>query len=107
MTVRVGPACTACGACLITCPTRALSPAPRLPTVDAGRCTDCLACVEVCPSDAIALAPDAHFPAGSLPWSPEVPRTGEKSRRAQSSVADPTRGSALDLGGRSPARMSS
>jgi ferredoxin len=55
MTVRVGASCTACGACLLTCPAGALSPAPRRPTVDAPRCTDCLACIEVCPVDAISL----------------------------------------------------
>ena len=45
--------CTACGACLVTCPTSALVPAPRRPSVVDARCTDCLACVEVCPVDAI------------------------------------------------------
>jgi ferredoxin len=70
VTVRVGPGCTACGACLITCPTRALSPAPRRPAVDAGRCTDCLACVEVCPTDAIAVAPAFRAATGSLNPAP-------------------------------------
>jgi len=45
--------CTACGACLVTCPERALRPAPYRPAVDDDRCTDCLACLEVCPVDAI------------------------------------------------------
>lgn len=53
MTVTVSGECTACGACLITCPTTALLTAPRRPTVVDRRCTDCLACVEVCPRDAI------------------------------------------------------
>ncbi len=53
MTVVAGPRCTACGACLITCPEGALARAPFRPVVDADRCTDCLACVEVCPVDAI------------------------------------------------------
>jgi ferredoxin len=53
--VRVTAGCTACGACLVTCPERALSAAPHRPIVDPGRCTDCLACVEVCPTDAIGL----------------------------------------------------
>ena len=52
-TVVVGSACTACGACLITCPERALLAAPRRPLVVDARCTACLACVEVCPTDAI------------------------------------------------------
>jgi precorrin-8X/cobalt-precorrin-8 methylmutase len=54
VTVVIDARCTACGACLATCPERALSPAPYRPLVDAGRCTDCLACLEVCPVDAIS-----------------------------------------------------
>ena len=45
--------CTACGACLLTCPERALVAAPGRPDVVAERCTGCLACVEICPRDAI------------------------------------------------------
>ncbi len=52
-TVEVTMTCTACGACLPTCPTTALLPAPGRPIVVDGRCTGCLACVEVCPRDAI------------------------------------------------------
>jgi NAD-dependent dihydropyrimidine dehydrogenase PreA subunit len=55
MTVRVTAACTACGACLITCPTQALIPAPGRPAVRDARCIDCLACIEICPVDAIRL----------------------------------------------------
>ena len=54
MTVVIDERCTACGACLVTCPERALLPAPRRPLVVDQRCTTCLACVEVCPVDAIA-----------------------------------------------------
>ena len=53
MTVAVAERCTACGACLATCPEGALVAAPRRPEVMADRCTDCLACLEVCPVDAI------------------------------------------------------
>ena len=53
MTVTVTAACTACGACLVTCPERALVTAPHRPDVIDERCTVCLACVEVCPRDAI------------------------------------------------------
>ena len=53
MTVTVAATCTACGACLATCPERALIPAPRRPAVLDTLCTDCLACLEVCPVDAI------------------------------------------------------
>lgn len=59
-TVTISAACTGCGACLATCPERALRPARRHPLVVAGRCTACLACVEVCPAGAIhekVLAP--------------------------------------------------
>jgi Pyruvate/2-oxoacid:ferredoxin oxidoreductase delta subunit len=45
--------CTGCGACLTTCPERALVAARRHPLVLLDRCTTCLACVEVCPADAI------------------------------------------------------
>ena len=60
MTVTVAAACTACGACIVTCPERALRPAPLRPAVDDVRCTDCLACLEVCPVDAILPDRDPH-----------------------------------------------
>ncbi len=56
----VGDRCTACGACLPTCPEQALLPAPRRPVVDAAACTDCLACVEVCPVDALSTVAPPH-----------------------------------------------
>lgn len=56
-TVRIAAACTACGACLTTCPERALSPARHRPAVDDDACTLCLACLEVCPVDAITPHP--------------------------------------------------
>ncbi|MDQ1488549.1 MAG: precorrin-8X/cobalt-precorrin-8 methylmutase [Actinomycetota bacterium] len=58
MTVAVASSCTACGACLATCPERALVPAPRRPAVLDSLCTDCLACLEVCPVDAIIPVPE-------------------------------------------------
>ncbi|HEV2370022.1 MAG TPA: 4Fe-4S dicluster domain-containing protein [Acidimicrobiales bacterium] len=45
--------CTACGACLLTCPERALMPGSRRPWLVGARCTDCLACLEICPAGAI------------------------------------------------------
>lgn len=45
--------CTACGACLLTCPEHAIVPSLPL-QFRADRCTDCGECVEVCPRDAIA-----------------------------------------------------
>ena len=55
VTVAIAAGCTACGACLATCPTRALVAARLAPAVVDDRCTDCLACLEVCPVDAIRL----------------------------------------------------
>jgi cobalt-precorrin 5A hydrolase/cobalt-precorrin 5A hydrolase/precorrin-3B C17-methyltransferase len=60
--------CRGCGACLRTCPERALRPAPAtfdgpplLTLVD--RCTGCGECLEICPADAfVALA------AEEVPW---------------------------------------
>jgi Pyruvate/2-oxoacid:ferredoxin oxidoreductase delta subunit len=51
--------CQGCGACLLTCPERAIRPGhggDRRLVVLAGRCTGCGECVEVCPVDAIDLA---------------------------------------------------
>ena len=53
MSITISDSCTACGACLITCPTNALTAAPGRPALDAARCTACLACLEVCPAGAI------------------------------------------------------
>lgn len=54
MTVEIGSRCTACGACVATCPTGALVPAARRPLVVDDRCVDCLECLEVCPADAVS-----------------------------------------------------
>ncbi|MGH3872094.1 MAG: cobalamin biosynthesis protein [Pseudonocardiaceae bacterium] len=53
--LSISSACTACGACLRTCPEHALRPAPQRPVVIASRCTSCAECVEICPVDAITL----------------------------------------------------
>ena len=53
--LSISSACTACGACLRTCPERALRPAPLRPVVVAARCSSCGECVEICPTDAITL----------------------------------------------------
>ena len=57
MTVDISLACTACGACLQTCPTDALRPAPGRPAVTDDACIACLACVEVCPAGAVDPVP--------------------------------------------------
>jgi NAD-dependent dihydropyrimidine dehydrogenase PreA subunit len=45
-------ACTACGACLLTCPEHAFVVGVPLQVRD-DRCTDCGECIEICPADAI------------------------------------------------------
>lgn len=56
-TVVIDQRCTACGACLLTCPSAALQPARSRPAVLDARCTACWACVEICPRGAIRPAP--------------------------------------------------
>lgn len=53
-TVRIDARCTACGACLATCPERALVRAPGRPAVLDDACTACGACIEICPAGAIS-----------------------------------------------------
>jgi len=48
--------CTACGACLLTCPEHAITASLPL-QVKGDRCTDCGECVEICPADAIVRVP--------------------------------------------------
>jgi len=52
--VSIDDRCTACGACVITCPEGALRPAADFPLFLPRRCTGCLACVEVCPAGAVS-----------------------------------------------------
>jgi ferredoxin len=53
VTYEISSACTACGACLLTCPEHAIRPDPVALTV-LDRCSDCGECVEICPVDAIS-----------------------------------------------------
>ena len=53
--LTVTSACTACGACLLTCPEHALVPTVPL-QVRADRCTSCGECIEICPADALHFA---------------------------------------------------
>jgi ferredoxin len=48
--------CTACGACLLTCPEHAIVVGVPL-RVRADRCTSCGECVEVCPAAAVVELP--------------------------------------------------
>jgi electron transport complex protein RnfB len=65
--IAVTTACRGCGACLLTCPERAIRPAVR-DTPGAGpltvleyRCTGCGECIEVCPVDAIEFTSAFEF----------------------------------------------
>ena len=49
--------CAGCGACLLTCPERAIRPVPGGVAVLAARCTGCGDCVEICPVAAVHLDP--------------------------------------------------
>jgi MinD superfamily P-loop ATPase len=68
-TVVVDDRCTACGACLVTCPTRALVAAPFRPRVVDQRCTGCGECIEICPRGAISdatVTTGRRVPAGTV-----------------------------------------
>lgn len=75
----ISATCTACGACLRTCPEHALRPAPGRPALIAARCTSCGECVEICPTDAITLWEGRE--AAPLP----APRWGGSARSRQKS----------------------
>jgi ferredoxin len=51
MAVHITDECTACGACLETCPTGSIEEGEKYKVNDT--CTDCLACVDSCPTGAI------------------------------------------------------
>lgn len=75
---RVSAGCAGCGACLGSCPPRAVRVCPdRSPPlrVDVASCTGCGLCVEVCPADAFVEVelPAARAP-GTAPAAP-VPAT--------------------------------
>ncbi|MBC7374576.1 MAG: 4Fe-4S binding protein [Frankiales bacterium] len=59
MTYAFTADCTACGACLLTCPEHAIVAGLPL-RVREDRCTSCGECVEVCPADAILEMPADH-----------------------------------------------
>ena len=68
-------ACAGCGACIKTCPEKAIRPAPRGDgsplIVLADRCSGCAECAEVCPVSAcVEVAP-----------LPESRESGKESRR--------------------------
>lgn len=69
--------CTACGACLLTCPEHAIvASLPLLVRND--RCTSCGECVEICPADAVleVSAADPSRPPAFVPPSFVPPSFG-------------------------------
>jgi ferredoxin len=58
--------CTACGACLLTCPEHAIVASLPL-VVREDRCTSCGECVEVCPADAVLEAHPFPRDQGEMP----------------------------------------
>jgi electron transport complex protein RnfB len=75
--IVVTAACQGCGACLLTCPERAIRPARPAPGAPARLavltrwCTGCGECIEVCPADAIRSYDHECAIAG-----PDRPRNG-------------------------------
>ena len=59
--------CTACGACLLTCPEHAIVVGLPLHVRD-DRCTSCGECVEVCPADAVLEVRRPVWPAIMQSW---------------------------------------
>jgi MinD superfamily P-loop ATPase len=74
-TVVVDDRCTACGACLLTCPERALLVAPKRPATVDSLCTGCLACIEICPRDALTVT--ARIGSGQVWGGPGDPRPAQ------------------------------
>lgn len=55
--------CTGCGACVASCPEKAIG-LYDIATIVATKCTGCGACVEVCPNGAISLSDETRRAAG-------------------------------------------
>jgi MinD superfamily P-loop ATPase len=64
---HVSGRCAGCGACLLTCPQRAIRPSGGTLLIRADLCDGCGECVEVCPVDAID---EVTVPAGGLGPAP-------------------------------------
>ena len=74
VTVIIG-ACQGCGACVLTCPQRAIRPAAGAPVVVTARCDGCGECEEICPVDAITIQSPPPGRAGQ-PGAARPPGTG-------------------------------
>ena len=53
MAYKITDACTACGSCVETCPSEAISEGDPIYVIDAEACIDCAVCVDACPAEAI------------------------------------------------------
>ncbi|MEO0035461.1 MAG: hypothetical protein RLZZ501_1484 [Pseudomonadota bacterium] len=59
MSLKITDDCTACDACVSSCPNQAISAGDVIYVIDAARCTECVGaddtpqCQLVCPADAI------------------------------------------------------
>lgn len=51
--IHVTARCAGCGACLLTCPARAIRPCGTYLRIRTDLCDGCGECIEVCPVDAI------------------------------------------------------
>ena len=74
--ITISPACQGCGACLLTCPERAIRPAGNTAAgagplaVLTARCTGCGECVEICPVDAVGFTGDSMIAADPVRVDP-------------------------------------
>jgi len=53
MAYRITDACTACGACVDSCPSEAIKEGKEKYRIDPDLCIDCGNCVDACPVEAI------------------------------------------------------
>ncbi len=50
-----GEKCTACEACVESCPSEAITMAEDKAAIEADKCVDCGVCVDECPVEAISM----------------------------------------------------
>ena len=65
MALKINDDCTACDACVATCPNEAIKAGSLIYVIDPAKCTECVGahdepqCMDVCPADCIIPDP-AH-----------------------------------------------
>lgn len=70
MAYRINEKCTKCGACLLECPTQAITDGRTKYVIDADTCDNHAACVSVCPVNAIEpiqVSVETHKPPSPTP----------------------------------------